>query len=111
MKNFRKDTMRTSFIKSATAIFLVAWASVIVPSGAQAAELTLGVVRKIDIENSKVTIRHEEIQHLDMPPMTMVFTVKNKTLLNKIQPGQTVKFDVVDEGGKLVITQLQPSDQ
>ncbi len=111
MNIFRKDTMKTAFIKSAIAFFLVAFASVIVPSEAQAAELTLGVVRKVDIENLKVTIRHEEIRHLDMPPMTMVFTVKNKTLLDKIQPGQTVKFGVEDEGGKFVITQLQPSDQ
>jgi Cu(I)/Ag(I) efflux system protein CusF len=111
MRMFVKDTMKTAFIKSAIAIFSVAWASVIVPPRAQAAELTTGVVRKIDIENSKVTIRHEEIKHLDMPPMTMVFTVKNKSLLDKLQPGQTVKFDVVDEGGKLVITQLKSGDQ
>jgi len=111
MRMFVKDTMMTTVIRSIVVIFLVALACVSLPSRAQAAELTTGVVRKIDIENSKITIRHEEIQHLDMPPMTMVFTVKNKTLLDKLQPGQTVKFGVVDEGGKLVITRLQLSDQ
>jgi len=98
-------------IKSAVVILTVILTSGALPSWAQGAALTSGVVRKIDLENSKITIRHEEIQHLDMPPMTMVFTVKNKSLLDKLQPGQTVKFDVMDEGGKLVITQLQPEDQ
>jgi len=111
MRMFVKNTMMTTFIRSIVVIFLVALAIVSFASRVQAAELTTGVVRKIDIENSKVTIRHEEIKHLDMPPMTMVFTVKNKTLLDKIQLGQIVKFGVVDEGGKFVITQLQPGDQ
>jgi Cu/Ag efflux protein CusF len=97
--------------KSASVVLSVVLSSFVLPSWAQGAALTSGVVRKIDLENSKVTIRHEEIQHLDMPPMTMVFTVKNKTLLDKLQPGQTVKFDVVDEGGKLVITQLKAGEQ
>ena len=97
--------------KSVVVILTVMLTSFALPSWAQGAALTSGVVRKIDLENSKVTIRHEEIQHLDMPPMTMVFTVKNKTLLDKVQPGQTVKFDVIDEGGKLVIIQLQSGDQ
>jgi Cu/Ag efflux protein CusF len=100
-----------TFKKAVVAILSFTLISVALPSWAQVAALTSGVVRKIDIENSKITIRHEEIQHLDMPPMTMVFTVKNKTLLEKLQPGQTVKFGVVDEGGKFVITQLQPGDQ
>jgi Cu/Ag efflux protein CusF len=96
--------------KSVVVILTVMLTSFVLPSWAQGVALTSGVVRKIDLENSKITIRHEEIQHLDMPPMTMVFTVKNKTLLDNLQPGQTVKFDVTDEGGKLVITQLQSGD-
>lgn len=103
-------TMLT-FKKSAALILLALVASAVLPASSQSSELTLGIVRKIDIENSKVTIRHEEIQHLDMPPMTMVFSVKNKTLLDKIQPGQTIKFGVINEGGKFVITELQPSGQ
>jgi len=100
-----------TFKKAVVAILSFTLISVALPSWAQVAALTSGVVRKVDIENSKITIRHEEIQHLDMPPMTMVFTVKNKTLLDKIQTGQTVKFGVIDEGGKFFITELKPDDQ
>lgn len=83
------------------------------PSGAQdksgAAEMTDGVVRKIDQENSKITIKHDEIKNLEMPPMTMVFQVKNKSLLEKVQVGEAVKFQVIQEGGKFVITDLKPA--
>ncbi len=79
------------------------------PAISQTSEMTDGVVRKIDRENSKITIRHEEIKNLDMPPMTMVFQLKNKMLLDKVQVGETVKFTVVQEGVKLVITDIKPA--
>ncbi len=77
------------------------------PAMSQVNEMTQGVVRKIDKENSKITIRHEEIKSLDMPPMTMVFQVRNAALLDKVQVGQTVKFTVVQDGGKLVVIDVQ----
>lgn len=66
-----------------------------------------GEVRKIDKENGKITIRHGEIKHMDMPPMTMVFTAKDKALLDKVQVGQKIQFTVVHEGGKMVVTDMQ----
>ena len=41
-------------------------------SAASAASLTEGEVKKVDQESSKVTLKHGEIKHLDMPGMTMV---------------------------------------
>lgn len=55
------------------------------PAISQINEMTNGVVRKIDLENSKITIKHEEIKNLDMPPMTMVFQVRNKALIDKVK--------------------------
>ncbi|CDS53415.1 putative exported protein [Polaromonas sp. CG9_12] len=37
------------------------------------AKLTSGEVRKIDTEQGKLTIKHEAIENLQMPGMTMVF--------------------------------------
>ncbi len=68
-----------------------------------------GEVRKIDKENGKITIRHGEIKHMDMPPMTMVFTAKDKALLDKVQVGQRIQFTVIHEGGKMVVTDMQPA--
>ena len=46
---------------------------------------------------------------MDMPGMTMVFTPKDKSLLGKVKPGDKVKFMVVNEGGKMVVTDIQPA--
>ncbi|NDD14974.1 MAG: copper-binding protein, partial [Betaproteobacteria bacterium] len=35
-----------------------------------AASMTEGEVKKVDIEAGKVTIKHGEIKHMDMPGMT-----------------------------------------
>jgi Cu(I)/Ag(I) efflux system protein CusF len=74
-----------------------------------AASMTEGEVKKVDIEAGKVTIKHGEIKHMDMPGMTMVFTARDKRLLVNVKPGDKVKFMVVNEGGKMVVTDIQPA--
>ena len=72
------------------------------------ASMSDGEVRKIDKDNGKLTIRHGEIKNLDMPPMTMVFQVKDKAMLDVVKTGEKIKFKVVNDGGKMVVTELQP---
>ena len=74
-----------------------------------AAAMSNGEVRKIDKETGKITIRHGPIKHLDMPPMSMVFTSKDPALLDKAKVGDKIRFHVVDEGGKLIVTDIQPA--
>lgn len=69
--------------------------------------LTDGEVRKIDKETGKITIRHGEIKHLDMPPMTMVFVVKDKSLLDKVKAGDKLRFMAIHENGQMIVTELQ----
>ena len=76
----------------------------------QQASLTDGEIRKVDLDNGKVTIKHGDIKHLDMPGMTMVFTAKDKGLLSNLKPGDKVKFMVVNEGGKMVVTDIRPAN-
>ncbi len=71
--------------------------------------MTDGVVRKIDTKSSRITIKHGEIVNLDMPPMSMVFTVKNPSLLDGVAKGDKVRFVAIEEGGKLFVTELQPA--
>ena len=73
------------------------------------ASMTDGEIKKVDQSTGKVTIKHGEIKHMDMPGMTMVFTAKDKSLLGKVKPGDKVKFMVVNEGGKMVVTDIQPA--
>ncbi len=78
-------------------------------SSAAETSLTDGEIKKIDQAAGKVTIKHGDIKHLDMPGMTMVFAVKDKALLSKLQPGDKVKFMVVNEGGKMILTEAYVS--
>ncbi|MDP2017694.1 copper-binding protein [Hydrogenophaga sp.] len=74
---------------------------------AAAPGMTDGEVRKIDKENGKITIKHGEIKHMDMPPMSMVFNVKDKAMLDKVQVGEKIQFIVVQDAGKMVVTDIK----
>lgn len=76
---------------------------------AQPAAMTDGEVKKVDPEAGKITIKHGDIKHLDMPGMTMVFTAKDKAMLASVKAGDKVKFMVVSEGGTMVVTDIQPA--
>jgi Cu/Ag efflux protein CusF len=73
-----------------------------------AAEMATGEIRKVDIAASKITIKHGEIKSLDMPPMTMVFAVKEPAMLDKVKAGDKVRFVAAVQDGKMVVTELQP---
>lgn len=72
-----------------------------------AAALSAGEVRKVDREAKKVTIKHGPIENLKMPPMTMVFRVKDRAMLDGLAPGTAVRFRAEEAEGGYVITTLQ----
>lgn len=74
---------------------------------ALAADLTEGEVRKVDKEAKKLTIKHGEIRNLDMPPMTMVFQVKDGTLLDKVKAGDKIRFAAEKLDSGYVVTDIQ----
>jgi Cu(I)/Ag(I) efflux system periplasmic protein CusF len=81
-----------------------------VPVSAQSASaMADGEVRKIDKDAGKVTIRHGEIKNLDMPAMTMVFRVKEPIMLDRLQPGDKIKFSVEKIGGQFTVTDFEPA--
>ncbi len=76
---------------------------------AGASAMTDGEIRKVDMEAKKVTIKHGEIKNLDMPPMTMVFQVKEDSLLGKAKVGDKIRFSAEKIGGAFVVTDIQPA--
>ena len=72
------------------------------------ASMTDGEVKKIDPDNGKITLKQGDIKNLDMPGMTMVFTVRDKSQLTNLKPGDKVQFMVIQEAGKMVVTDIQP---
>jgi Cu/Ag efflux protein CusF len=77
--------------------------------GLSALDAVDGEVRRIDKSAGKVTLRHGEIKQLDMPPMTMVFEVSDKAMLETVKAGDKVKFKVINENGKMIITEMKPA--
>ena len=69
--------------------------------------MTEGEIRKVDKAAGKLTIKHGEIKHMDMPGMTMVFVAKDKSMLDKFKAGDKVSFMVDKENGKLTVTAIQ----
>ena len=76
-------------------------------SWSQSDDKVAGEVRKVDRENQKITIKHGEIKSMNMPPMTVVFTVKDPALLEAAKPGDKVRFGVAREDGKFVVTTIE----
>lgn len=66
-----------------------------------------GVVRRIDLENNKITIRHGELKALDMPPMTMVFIAKQPALLKALEPGDQVEFEAFEINGQYFVGKIK----
>lgn len=74
------------------------------------ASMTVGVVRKLDDEQKKITLKHEAIENLGMPPMTMVFRVEKMSLVENVKVGDRVSFRAERIDGVFVVTKLTRLD-
>ena len=66
-----------------------------------------GEVRKVDKNAKKITIKHGELKNLDMPPMTMVFQVKDPSLLDQVKTGDKINFIADKIGGQFTVTRIE----
>ena len=90
---------------SLTAAALIAVSS----TGALAQSATAdGEIKKIDESSGKVTVHHGPIKAFDMPdPMTMVYRVKDPSMLKSLKVGDKIKFEADHESGGFTITKVQ----
>lgn len=68
-----------------------------------------GEVRKVDKETGKITLKHGPIPNLDMPDMTMVFRVKEASMLDTVKAGDKVRFSADRVGGQFTVTRIEPA--
>jgi Cu(I)/Ag(I) efflux system periplasmic protein CusF len=66
-----------------------------------------GEVRKVDKSAGKITLKHGEIRNLDMPPMTMVFVVTDRAMLEQVKAGDKVQFRAANQDGRMTVTEIQ----
>lgn len=79
------------------------------PAAGASAPQSEGEVRKVDLEQRKVTLRHGPLVNLDMPAMTMVFTAADPKLLAGLKQGDKVRFTADQKNGTLFVTAIEPA--
>jgi Cu/Ag efflux protein CusF len=95
-------------MKSIVTLLALAFALALAPTVATAQSLIEGTVTKIDTAASKITIKHGPIKKFDMDEgMTMVFAVKDRSLLDKAKSGDKIKFDADNVNGQFVVTRIE----
>ncbi len=66
-------------------------------------------VRRVDAASGTVTLKHGDIPNLDMPPMTMVFQVRDPAQLGALKAGDKVRFTADKLNGAYTVIDLQPA--
>jgi len=66
-----------------------------------------GTVRSVDTGKGTVNLAHDPIPSLKWPSMNMTFKAKEKSMVEKLKPGQKVDFSFVQNGKDYVITDIK----
>ena len=90
-----------------TLVALTVSALIPIAALAQTADYTEAEVRRLDKAAGKITLKHGRITNLDMPPMTMVFLMKDKAQLDAVKTGDKILFKAEKEGREYVVTEIK----
>jgi Cu(I)/Ag(I) efflux system periplasmic protein CusF len=77
-------------------------------ANANANAMTDGEVKKVDKGAGRLTIKHGELKNLGMPAMTMVFKVKDASMLDSVRAGDKVDFIAEKTGSQFTVVKLEP---
>lgn len=83
-------------------------AAAAMPATTASQELSEGEVTRWTPSTGKITLRHGELKNLNMPPMTMVFTVQDPAQASQLKKGDKVRFRAEQVNGAFVATHLEP---
>ena len=98
------------------ALASLAWASQAAETSSAAApaaatpattDMASGEVRKVYTDSPKILLKHGEIKNLDMPPMTMVFNLQDKSMADRLKAGDKVRFKAAQVGGEYTVTEIK----
>jgi Cu/Ag efflux protein CusF len=71
--------------------------------------MAAGVVKKVDKDAGKVTITHEPTEKQGMPKMTMVYRVKDPSMLDRLKEGDRINFAAEQVNGAYTVTRIEPA--
>jgi Cu(I)/Ag(I) efflux system membrane protein CusA/SilA len=69
--------------------------------------LTEGEVERVDKERNEIVINHGDLPQLGMPAMTMAFSVTDKRMLERVKPGDKVRFNADIVKGEAAVTFIE----
>lgn len=69
--------------------------------------MSSGEVKKVDKSAGKVTIKHGPLKNIRMDAMTMVFRVKEPSMLEQVKAGDKINFVAEEPNGQLTVTKLE----
>ncbi|TAJ93872.1 MAG: copper-binding protein [Gammaproteobacteria bacterium] len=72
--------------------------------------LVHGEVKKVDKTAGTVTLAHDAIPNLEMPAMTMSFKVEDAGWLERMQPGDHIRFSAENVDGEFTVTHFEPDE-
>ena len=81
------------------------------PAPSVSSEWAEAEVRRVDKAAGKITLRHGEIKNLDMPPMTMVFEVAERSMLDQVKVGERIKFQADKSATGFVVTSIEAKNE
>ena len=83
------------------------------PSSAKAAPsgsgLTNAVVKRVDASTGIVTLQHEALKNVNMPPMTMAFKVEDAAMARQVHVGDKVRVRIENLEGTMTIVRMEKS--
>lgn len=113
MKNINSLLIVAMLITGTSASFAASHAAAPAASGAStvsALPIAQAEIRKIDLENKRITLKHGEIKNLNMPGMTMVFVVKDAKFLDDVKTGDKVSFTADHINGVFTVLSIKKSN-
>ena len=75
-------------------------------AGAEQNAMSEGEIKRVDKDSGRLTIKHGELKNVGMGAMTMAFKVQDPAMLDKVKPGDKVRFVVEKVGGALTVTTI-----
>lgn len=75
--------------------------------GVPADEYVNAEIRKIDVDNGKLTLKHEALKQFDMPGMTMTFRVADPASLGALAVGDKVRFIPDKVNGQFAVKKIE----
>ena len=68
-----------------------------------------GEVSKIDKPHARLTLKHNGVKNLDMPPMALAFRVRDPAVLDTLAVGDKVRFAAEKIDGNYTLTAIVKS--